>query len=904
MKKFAGASPEYVEFLFKQWQEYPNSVSSEWAAFFNGFELGQSSISEPGKEFDANLAYKNASVESLIYRYRDNGHLLACTDPLSGCRTNHPLLELKAFDLDKADLKRVFRSRRFLRREATLEQIIETLRDTYCRSIGVEFMHIQEPVERQWLIDRMEPVRNKPEIPREKKLWILEKLMEGGLLEQFLTRNFMGQKRFSLEGGETLLPALETLVERGAELGASDMILGMAHRGRLTVLANIFRKPIENIFGEFNDNLTETVISDGDVKYHKGFSCDRELYGGRRIQLVMASNPSHLEAVNPVIEGMCRARQDCYGKDGIRRVLPVLLHGDAALPGQGVVSETFNLSQLEGYRTGGTVHLVLNNQIGFTTLPANARSFFYATDVAKSVGAPVFHVHGEDPEAAVFVTQLALDYRYAFHRDVVIEIICYRRHGHNEGDEPSITQPLMYDRIRNRPPVHEVYSEKLKGEGVQADEIDIRAKAITEKLERAYKAFPDRDLVGFYQQKEQFRRGYDPPDIDTGVAKEVLRELLGRLATIPEGFTPHPKIVNLLEKRKRAAEKGIEVDWGSGEALAFATLLAEGVSIRLSGEDSCRGTFGHRHSILYDRKTEQPYIPLSQTAAHGAVFHPWDSMLSEFAVLGFEYGYSVEALGNLVIWEAQFGDFANGAQVIIDQFIAGGESKWDRVSGLVLFLPHGYEGQGAEHSSARIERFLQLCADNNMQVVYPSTPAQLFHLLRRQVKQPFRKPLIVFTPKSLLRHPLCVSTLDDLGKGRFMEVMLSGTDPKKIQTLLLCTGKIFFDLLAQLQKKEQTNVAIVRIEQLYPLRMDILEETLVPYRNVNRVAWVQEEPENMGAWSFMRGRLSNLLGREPVYIGRRENDVPAVASHRMHVREQERIIDEALAVNGFIVANK
>jgi 2-oxoglutarate dehydrogenase E1 component len=895
MNILAGASPEFIETLFQQWRENPDSVSSDWNAFFNGFELGQDTVPAHDEELDAELAYKNSSVESLIYRYRDNGHLLACIDPLSGCRITHPLLELSAFNLSKADLQRVFRSRRFLKREATLEKIVETLRDTYCRSIGVEFMHIQEPVERQWLIGRMEPVQNKPDIPKEKKLWILEKLMEGGLLEQFLTRNFMGQKRFSLEGGETLLAALEALVERAAELGASDLILGMAHRGRLTILANIFRKPIENIFSEFNDNLTETVISDGDVKYHKGFSCDRELPEGRRIHLAMASNPSHLEAVNPVVEGMCRARQDSCGRNGICRVLPVLIHGDAAFPGQGVVSETFNLSQLEGYRTGGTVHLVINNQIGFTTLPQNARSSRYATDTAKSVGAPVFHVHGEDPEAAVYVTQLALDYRYAFGRDVVVEIICYRRHGHNEGDEPSITQPLMYDRIRNRPPVHEIYSKKLIKEGIPAHEIDIRAKTITNKLEEAYKAFPSSDFLGFHEKGEPSQRDYAPPTVDTGVVKEVLRNLAGRLTTIPEGFTPHPKITNLLDKRKKAVEKGSDIDWGGGESLAFATLLNEGTSVRISGEDSCRGTFGHRHLILYDRKTERTHVPLSLVADQGAGFYPWDSMLSEFAVLGFEYGYSVEAPETLVIWEAQFGDFANGAQVIIDQFIAGGESKWGRAAGLVLFLPHGYEGQGAEHSSARIERFLQLSADNNMQVVYPSTPAQLFHLLRRQMKQLFRKPLVVFTPKSLLRHPLCVSTLDEFERGWFMEVISAKSDPEKTNTLLLCTGKIYYDLLAQMKKKEQKDVAIIRIEQLYPLRMDLLEEVVAPYRNANKAAWVQEEPKNMGAWSFMRERLSSILDREPVYIGRQENDVPAVASHRRHAREQDRIIDEALA---------
>jgi 2-oxoglutarate dehydrogenase E1 component len=897
MEIFSSISPEFIELLFQRWQENPDAVSSEWAAFFSGFELGQEAVPSKNEWFPPEFAYKNASVESLIYRYRDNGHLLACTNPLSRCRQDHSLLDLSAFDLEEADLDRVFRSRRFLKREATLREIIDTLRDTYCRMIGVEFMHIQDPAVRQWLIERMEPIRNKPAISKAKKLRILEKLLDGGLLEQFLSRKFMGQKRFSLEGGETLLSALDALVEKAAELGATDLLLGMAHRGRLNVLANIFRKPIENLFGEFNDNLTETVISDGDVKYHKGFSCDRELPDGRRISLTMASNPSHLEAVNPVVEGMCRARQDLYGKEGTRRVLPVLIHGDAALPGQGVVAETLNMSQLDGYRTGGTIHLVLNNQIGFTTLPKNARSSFYATDVAKSVGAPIFHVHGEDPEAAVFAAQLALDYRYAFGGDVVVEIICYRRHGHNEGDEPSITQPLMYSQIKNRPPVHEVYSERLLKEGIDAEEIESRAKAITEKLEEAYKKFPSRDFQGIQGTWNHYQSDYRPPRIETGVAEEVLHALARRLNEIPEGFRPHKKIAALLEKRQRGVEIGKSIDWGGAEALAFATLLAEGVSIRLSGEDSCRGAFGHRHSILYDMKTEETHIPLSLVAANGAHFHPSDSLLSEFAVLGFEYGYSVEALETLAIWEAQFGDFANGAQVIIDQFIAGGESKWERASGLVMFLPHGYEGQGAEHSSARIERFLQLSADNNMQVVYPSKPAQLFHLLRRQMKQPLRKPLVVFTPKSLLRHPLCVSSLDEFVKGRFQEVIPAETIREKTTALLLCTGKIYYDLLDQVQKKKREDVAIVRIEQLYPLRTDLLRDAMAPYKSAKKTAWVQEEPKNMGAWSFLREHLGDLLDEEPLYIGRQENDVPAVASHRLHKREQEQIIDRALAVD-------
>jgi 2-oxoglutarate dehydrogenase E1 component len=898
MEIFPGASPEFIELLFQRWRDNPDSVNPEWAAFFSGFELGDAGVIGKDGRGDAEFAYKSASIESLVYRYRDNGHYRACLNPLTRCVQDDPLSELAAFGFSQADLDRVFHSRRFLKRGAALREILDTLRDTYCRTIGVEFMHIQEPAKRQWLIERMEPVRNKPALSRAAKLRIFEKLLEGGLLEQFLSRKFMGQKRFSLEGGETLLPALEAMVERAAELGATDLILGMAHRGRLNVLANIFSKPIEGIFDEFADNLTETVISDGDVKYHKGFISERDLPDGRSIRLIMASNPSHLEAVNPVVEGMCRACQDSHGREGMQRVLPVLIHGDASIAGQGVVAETLNMSQLEGYGTGGTFHLVLNNQIGFTTLPKNARSSCYATDVLKSVGAPIFHVHGEDPEAAVFAAKLALDYRYAFGCDVVVEIICYRRHGHNEGDEPSFTQPLMYSRIQNRPPVHEVYSAQLMTEGIAEEEIESRANAFTGRLEEAYRAFPAGDFR--VSQRKWSRRPNDgpSPQIETGVAREVLQSYARRLSDIPEGFTPHRKIAALLEKRRRAVELENNIDWGGSEMLAFAALLADGVSIRLSGEDSCRGTFGHRHSILYDMKTEKPYIPLSVVAENGAQFAPWDSTLSEFAVLGFEYGYSVEAPETLVIWEAQFGDFANGAQVIIDQFIAVGESKWERASGLVLFLPHGYEGHGAEHSSARIERFLQLCADNNMQVVYPSTPAQLFHLLRRQMKLPRRKPLVVFTPKSLLRHPLCVSSLDEFVKGRFQEVIPAETMREKAKTLLLCSGKIYYDLIAQARKRERKDIAIVRIEQLYPVRMDLLEAAVAPYRNAEKMAWVQEEPRNMGAWSFLRERLVRLFGEEPLYIGRQENDVPAVASHRLHGRQQEQIIDRALAVDG------
>ncbi|CAG0964771.1 partial 2-oxoglutarate dehydrogenase E1 component, partial [Geobacteraceae bacterium] len=823
MSILPGADPEFIESLYLRWRDDPAAVSPQWHAFFSGYELGRGM---PGGEaLSPELAAKQSAVDSLIYRYRDLGHLLACTDPLSPCKLEHPLLALDHYDLDERDLDRTFHPRRYVKKEATLREILDTLRETYCRSVGVEFMHIQDPSVRSWLMERMEPVRNRPTFSREEKLNILGKLQEAALFEEFLHRKFQGQKRFSLEGGETLIPLLDAVVERAAEHGGTDLILGMAHRGRLNVLANILGKPLENIFAEFADNGGLGFVGDGDVKYHKGFSRDRELTDGRVIHLTMAFNPSHLEAVDPVVEGKCRARQDVAGPGSDKRVLPLLIHGDAAFAGQGVVAETLNLSQLEGYRTGGTLHVVINNQIGFTTLPADARSSLYATDVAKMVAAPVFHVHGEDPEAAVHVARQALDYRQAFGADVVVEIICYRRHGHNEGDEPYFTQPAMYSLIKDRPPVHEVYAARLAEEGIGREEIAARSAEMTRRLDAALGS-PPRPVPGGFEGKwEQYRRDYAPGPVETGVSRDVLKDLAVRLAVIPDGFTPHPKVAALLAKRRESVERGEGIDWGSAETLAYATLLAEGVSIRLSGEDTRRGTFGHRHAVLHDMATDASFVPLAGTATNGASFQAWDSMLSEFAVLGFEYGYSVEAPEALVIWEAQFGDFANGAQVIIDQFIAGGESKWQRVSGLVLLLPHGYEGQGAEHSSARIERFLQLCADNNMQVAYPSTPAQLFHLLRRQMKQPFRKPLVVFSPKSLLRHPQCVSRLEEL-QGMFREVIVGGAAPEKARRLLLCTGKIYYDLLERVEKEGREDVAIIRVEQLYPLRTDLLGEAV------------------------------------------------------------------------------
>ena len=889
-------SPGWIEAQYLLWQQSPDSVSPQWRSFFAGFDLGRTGGGGPPQDEEAarQAQLRQSGVQSLIYRYRDLGHLLACTDPLNPCPLSHPYLELSAFGLSEADLDTVFANRRFLKSSATLREILATMRETYCRYLGVEFMHIQDPEERQWLIDRMEPSRNIPDLTGDDRLRILRHLQEAALFEEFLHRKFIGQKRFSLEGGETLVPLLDEMIIAGARLGVRNVMIGMAHRGRLNVLANIFHKPLENIFAEFADNLEYHVVGEGDVKYHKGHSIVQEIEGAR-VRLSLAFNPSHLEAVNPVVEGRARARQQRIGDTERTKVLPILVHGDAAFAGQGIVAETLNLSGLEGYATGGTIHIIINNQIGFTTLPADSRSTPYATDVARMLMAPIFHCHGESPEAAIQAVRLAVAYRQQFHRDVVIEMTCYRRHGHNEGDEPFFTQPLMYEKIKARPSVHRIYADQLRERGVPDDVITGMAAAYTGRLNAAVGKKAEPVAVGFRDLWAGMQREYEPLTVPTGVARERLTALSGKLATLPDGFTPHPKIGQLYQRRREAVRAGTGLDWGNAETLAYATLLRDGVPIRLSGQDSRRGTFNHRHATLHDLKTGAAFEPLAAVCGEGASFQVFNSMLSEAAVLGFEYGYSLETPHSLVIWEAQFGDFANGAQIIIDQFIVAGESKWDRSSGLVMLLPHGYEGQGAEHSSARIERYLQLCALNNIMVAYPTSPAQMFHLLRRQVLLPFRKPLVVFTPKSLFRNPACTSTLDDLAAGSFREVIPAMPTDRTIKSLLICTGKIYYDLLERQQKEKRDDVAVVRVEQLYPLRLDLLKDALSIGMPGTRFVWVQEEPRNMGAWHYIRPHLNRTVGREVGYIGRHEEAAPAVGSHRLHHEEQERIVEEAFA---------
>lgn len=890
----ASMSGEGLDALYQQWQRSADSVPEEWRLFFSGFELGSDGATGRNGGFDEQAALKLSGVQSLIYRYRSIGHLLACTDPLSPCQLSHPLLELSAFGLDENDLDTTFACRRFLKPRATLREVLETMHETYCRETGVEFMHIQEPDERQWLIDRMEPCRNRPVLSAAEKLHILEKLHEAALFESFLHRRFVGQKRFSLEGGEILIPVLDRVVRSCPESGISDVVLGMSHRGRLNVLAHIFRKPYESIFAEFHDKGLPGFLGDGDVKYHKGHSSDIDV-DGRQVHVTIAANPSHLEAVNAVVEGKCRARQDRYGADGAGRVLPVLIHGDAAFAGQGSIMEVLNMSQLDGYGTGGTIHVVLNNQIGFTTLPRDARSTNYATDVAKMLSCPIFHVQGESPEAAQHVVDLAMAYRRTFCRDVVIELICYRRHGHNEGDEPAFTQPKMYQQITARPPVNRIYAASLAEEaGITAEMLAQLEMRVNEALEAAFNKPPVEDQAGFSDQWSSIGTAYSAEQVETAVLPEELATIAGRLAALPSGFTPHPKIATLMQKRFEAVQKGEGIDWGNAETLAYATLLDQGYSVRISGQDSRRGTFNHRHCVVIDSHDERSYMPLETVVRDGARFQAWNSLLSEFGVLAFEYGYSLETPGCLTLWEAQFGDFANGAQVIIDQFIVGGETKWNRASGLVMLLPHGYEGQGAEHSSARIERFLQLCASENMIVACPSTPAQMFHLLRRQMLQSFRKPLVVFTPKSLLRNPICSSTVADCCSDTFRNVIVPPGDLSAARQVLFCSGKIYYELEEERVRGGRNDTAIVRIEQLYPLDLEAIRSVLDQCGPDCRLIWVQEEPENMGAWHYIERQFRGLSANVE-YIGRPEDSCPAVGSHQIHAEQQKEILRRAFA---------
>jgi 2-oxoglutarate dehydrogenase E1 component len=881
---FAAAwNAEFIEAQYKRWKADPTSVSRDWRFFFEGFDLAASTMPEVAEGFDEEHLLRQSRVESLIYRYRDLGHLLACLDPLAACPTEHPLLVLEAFNLTSQDLDREFFTRRFATSgHAPLKEIVQALKETYCRSIGVEFMHLQDPSERRWLLNRMEPIRNRP------------------VFEQFLNKKYIGVTRFSLEGGEALIAALDFLIQHVAESGGKEIILGMAHRGRLNVQANILQRPYEDILSEFESCYNpEEIVGTGDVKYHNGYLADLKTANNQRLRIFLMNNPSHLEAVDPVVEGFSRARQELIADKSSAPVLPLLIHGDAAFAGQGIVAETLNMSQLEGYKTGGTFHIIINNQIGYTTLPENARSTRYSTDIAKMLMVPIFHVHGENPEAVLHVMQLAADYRLKYGKDVVIDLVCYRRYGHNEGDEPYFTQPGMYDRIRQRPSVHQLYADQLISEGIaRQDDIDKMAAEINSQLDQAYAAvhgsecpFPE---SRFYEAWEGISTAYTHDPVPTGVDKDVLISLAKKLNSVPDHFNLNPKLQRLLKKRLESVEQGEGIDWANAEALAFASLLKEGISIRLSGQDSGRGTFSQRHSTWVDIQNETHHFPLNSIDANQARFYVYDSLLSEAGVLGFEYGYSLARPDCLVMWEAQFGDFVNNAQSVIDLFIASGETKWQRLSGLTLLLPHGYEGMGPEHSSARFERFLQLCAGENIQVSNPTTPAQYFHLLRRQVKAPFRKPLIIMTPKSLLRHPLAVSKIDDLSAGHFQTVLHDPGGSKQATTVLICSGKIFYELFQSRNELNKTGIALVRLEQFYPFPQSQIKQVIQKYRQAKKWFWVQEEPQNMGGWQFVQPRLNAASGKSFSYIGRKASPSPASGFPGLAKLEQQAIIAQAL----------
>jgi len=838
---------------------------------------------------------KQARVLQLIRAFRVRGHLVADLDPLDSTRAPHDELDPASYGLTLWDLDREFFTNGLSGKDkATLREILDVLRETYCGTIGVEYMFIQETGRRHWLQERMESVRNRPDLDAAKRRRILEKLVEAESFERFLHARYIGHKRFSLEGCEATIPLLDSILNQAAQGGVREAVIGMAHRGRLNVLANTVGKPLAQIFSEFEGDVDpDSTQGSGDVKYHLGATGEHRAPAGQALALSLAPNPSHLEFVNPVVEGMVRAKQDVLGDSARQKVVPILLHGDAAFAGQGIVAETLHLAGLDGYTTGGTIHVVINNQIGFTTLPQDARSSTYCTDVARMVQAPIFHVNGDDPEAVWHVATLAYEYRQRFGRDVVIDLVGYRRWGHNEGDEPSYTQPLMYAKIKSHTSVAQLYSEQAVRAGVLTrDELDALWAEKKAEMQREGEARPFAVIA---------RRAVLPPaPVDAAAMWGRLKATLKALASVPEGFELHPKLAPFLKGRAELLEGRGEVDWASAESLAWGTLLLEGVPVRLSGQDSGRGSFSQRHAVLFDVRSGREHVPLNAVAGGSARFEVHDSLLSEAAVMGFEFGYAVAEHRALVMWEAQFGDFMNGAQVIIDQFISGSEQKWSQPTGLTLLLPHAYEGQGPEHSSARIERFLTLCAEDNMRVCYPSTPASYFHLLRRQGLDPIEKPLVVFTPKSLLRHPRCVSPLQELAEGRFACVLDDpAVDPAQVRRVVLVSGKLYYDLLKGREERKADQVALLRLEQLYPFPRAELARALSRYASTAELVWAQEEPRNMGAWRFVRERFLDgdvlVPGRRlPLYAGRAESASPAAGSHRVHLREQEAVVRSAL----------
>ena len=939
---FGGNAP-YVEELYEAYLDNPGSVPDNWRSYFDSMQhvpavdgsnkpdVAHASViasfAERAKQgpirvvtasTDAEMGRKRVAVTQMIAAYRYLGARWANLDPLQRQeRPPIPELEPSFYGFSDADLDTVFNisNTYFGQETASLRDLLNFLRDTYCRSIGAEFMYVSDPTEKRWLQERLESIRSTPAFGKEEKLHILDRLTAAEGLERYLHTRYVGQKRFSLEGSESFIPSIDETIQRAGEKGVQEIVIGMAHRGRLNVLVNTLGKSPQDLFEEFEGKHGDELPS-GDVKYHQGFSSDISTAGGP-VHLSLAFNPSHLEIVNPVVEGSVKARMDRRGDKEGAQVLPILVHGDAAFAGQGVVMETLNLAQTRGYGTGGTVHIVINNQIGFTTSdPRDARSTTYCSDVVKMIEAPVLHINGDDPEAVVLATQIALDYRMQFKKDVVLDIICYRKLGHNEQDTPALTQPLMYKKIAKHPGTRKLYADKLIAQGVIAeDEGDKMVAAFRDAMD-AGKHTHDPVITDF---KNKYAVDWLPflnkkwtDSADTAVPMTELKRLATRITTVPEGFKPHSLVEKVLGDRAAMGNGDNNLDWGMGEHLAYASLVASGYAVRLTGQDAGRGTFVHRHAVLHDQNRERwdagTYVPLCNVSETQAPFTVIDSVLSEEAVLAFEYGYSTAEPNTLTIWEAQFGDFANGAQVVIDQFIASGESKWQRTSGIVLLLPHGYEGQGPEHSSARLERFLQLCAESNIQVCNLTTPAQYFHLLRRQMNRPFRKPLVIMTPKSMLRmekSPLrmeeAVSYEEDFGTGTSFQEILDDPgirgEASRITRLIFCSGKVFYDIVKRRNAQDDKTTAIIRIEQLYPFHEEMLKSIVAHYPKANKKwVWCQEEPKNMGAWGHISWRLEKMSGTTVRYAGRKRSASPATGSLTMHKAEQTQLVEAAFEV--------
>jgi 2-oxoglutarate dehydrogenase E1 component len=923
----AGANASYLETIYEAYLDNPGSVDPAWRAYFEDLPRVDGHLIDtahaPVRAAFRRLArsgalpaaqpaavtsekeHKQVRVLQLIGSYRVRGHQRANLDPLGLAHSvPAPDLDLPFHGLSPYDLETEFDTGSLVGpRTAPLGEILEILKRTYSGTIGVEYMHITDTAERRWVQSCMESVHGVPTYPKEVKQQLLDRLTAAEGLERYLHTKYVGQKRFSLEGAESLIPMLEELIQRGGSYGMKEMVIGMAHRGRLNVLVNIMGKRPADLFLEFDGKALTSGDGTGDVKYHLGYSSDIETTGGA-VHLALAFNPSHLEIVGPVVQGSVRARQARLRDRSGARVLPIVIHGDAAFAGQGVVMETFNMSQSRGYSTKGTVHVIVNNQIGFTTsAQADARSTTYASDVAKMVGAPIFHVNGDDPEAVLFVAEIALDYRMTFRKDVVIDLVCYRRHGHNEAEDPAVTQPLMYRRIKELPTTRDLYARKLVAQGVIAED------SATERVAGYQRALDAGEVVApNFLPRGRVRYSYVdwnpylgngcPDECDTRVPLATVRDLAERMQRLPEGFELHPIVAKIFDARRKMAAGALAIDWGFAENLAYATLLKDGYAVRLSGQDSGRGTFSHRHALVYHYKDGRGYLPLRNLFEGQPDFLVINSLLSEEAVLAFEYGYATTDPKTLTIWEAQFGDFANGGQVVIDQFISAGEEKWNRLSGLTLFLPHGHEGMGPEHSSARLERFLQLAAQKNMIVAAPTTPAQMFHLLRRQMHWPRRKPLVVMTPKSLLRFRASFSTLEDLTQQSFRTIIgeTEAIDPEAVRRVVMCSGKVYYDLLEQRRERGQSDTAIIRVEQLYPFPDARLPEELGRYPNAKTFIWCQEEPRNQGAWWTTRHRLQRALpaGHAIEYAGRPTMAAPAVGDHNLHLKQLRDLIDSAL----------